>query len=167
VKIQKICIVIILSLAICTPTLSIASEESHRAAIDEMLRLSNVDKMIEPMFDQFKGLLKNQFAQMGVSEEQMPILEKYNDKLFNVMKEEMAWSKMRNDYIDIYAKVYTEEEILDINKFYRSPAGKKMIEKMPQLLQETMTITQKNMQTLIPKIQQISAEMAQEIQNSK
>lgn len=119
------------------------------------------------MFGQFKGLLKNKFSQMGGSDEQMPILEKYDDKLLNVMKEDMAWSKMRDDYIDIYAKVYTEEEILDINKFYRSPAGKKMIEKMPQLLQETMTVTQKSMQKLIPKLQQISEEMAQEIQNSK
>ena len=166
-KIQKVCIVIILFAAICSPTLSIASEESHRAAIDEMLRLSNVDKMIEPMFDQFKGMLKNQFAQMGGAAEQMPILDKYNDKLLSAMKEEMAWSKMRDAYIDLYEKVYTEEEILDINKFYRSPAGKKMIEKMPQLLQESMAITQKGMQTLIPKIQKISEEMAQEIKSSK
>lgn len=166
-KIQKICITIILFAAICSPTLTIASEESHRAAINEMLHLSNVDKMIEPMFGQFKGLLKNKFSQIGGSDKQMPILEKYDDKLLNVMKEDMAWSKMRDDYIDIYAKVYTEEEILDINKFYRSPAGKKMIEKMPQLLQETMTVTQKSMQKLIPKLQQISEEMAQEIQNSK
>ena len=119
------------------------------------------------MFDQFKGMLKNQFAQMGGAAEQMPILDKYNDKLLNAMKEEMAWSKMRDAYIDLYEKVYTEEEILDINKFYRSPAGKKMIEKMPQLLQESMAITQKGMQTLIPKIQKISEEMAQELKSSK
>jgi hypothetical protein len=64
-----------------------------------------------------------------------------------------------DDYIDIYAQVCTEAGVIEINKFYRSPAGKKMIEKMPLLLQETMTITQKSMQTLIPKIQQISEDM--------
>ena len=104
--------------------------------------------------------------QMGVTEEQLPILEKYQKELFNLMKEEMAWSKMRDDFVDIYARVYTEEEILEINKFYSSPAGRKMIEKMPLLMQETMTITQKNMQSLLPKVQEITKKMAEEVRAS-
>lgn len=166
-KFQKVSIVFLFFIAICSSTHSIASEESHRAAIEKMLRLTNVDKMIEPMFAQIEGMLKKQYSQMGVSEEQLPILEKYNNKLFSFMKEEMGWPKMRDDFINIYARVYTEEEIMEINKFYSSPAGKKMIEKMPLLMQETMTLTQKNMQRLLPKIQQISEEMAQEVKNSK
>jgi len=167
VKIQKVCIVIVLFITIYSPTHSIASEESHRAAIEKMLRLSKVDKMIEPMFEQIEGMLKKQFTQMGVSEDQLPIFEKYNNKLFSLMKEEMAWSKMRDDFINIYVKVYTEEEILEINKFYSSAVGKKMVDKMPLLMQESMAITQKRMQTLLPKIQQISKEMAQDVKNSK
>lgn len=166
-KIQKVCIVIVLFITIYSPTHSIASEESHRAAIEKMLRLSKVDKMIEPMFEQIEGMLKKQFTQMGVSEDQLPIFEKYNNKLFSLMKEEMAWSKMRDDFINIYVKVYTEEEILEINKFYSSAVGKKMVDKMPLLMQESMAITQKRMQTLLPKIQQISKEMAQDVKNSK
>lgn len=104
---------------------------------------------------------------MGVSKEQLPIFEKYDQKMFDIMKEEMSWAKMRNDFIDIYSKVYTEEEIAEINKFYSSPAGKKMIEKMPILMKETRTITQKYLQTVLPKIKNISEEMAQEVKNSK
>ena len=165
-KIQTFCLLLILFIALCVPGYSVGSEESHRAAIEEMLRLSKVDEMMEPMFDQIEGMLKNQFMQMGVTEEQLPILEKYQKELFNLMKEEMAWSKMRDDFVDIYARVYTEEEILEINKFYSSPAGRKMIEKMPLLMQETMTITQKNMQSLLPKVQEITKKMAEEVRAS-
>lgn len=164
-KFQKAGIVVVFFIAIFLSTNCMASEASHRAAIEEMLRLSNVDKIMEPMFAQIEGMLKSQFIQMGVSEEQMPIFEKYNKQLVAIMKEEMAWPKMRDDFIDIYAKVYTEEEILEINKFYSSPVGKKMLEKMPLLVQESMAISQKNMQKIFPKIQKISEEMAQEVQN--
>lgn len=165
-KIQTFCLLLILFIALCVPGYSVGSEGSHRAAIEEMLRLSKVDEMMEPMFDQIEGMLKNQFMQMSVTEEQLPILEKYQKELFNLMKEEMAWSKMRDDFVDIYARVYTEEEILEINKFYSSPAGRKMIEKMPLLMQETMTITQKNMQSLLPKVQEITKKMAEEVRAS-
>jgi len=167
VKITKTCFVIIMLISICAPNFCQASESSHRAAIEKMLQLTNVDKTIEQMYAQFEGILKNQFSQMGVSKEQLPIFEKYDQKMFDIMKEEMSWAKMRNDFIDIYSKVYTEEEIAEINKFYSSPAGKKMIEKMPILMKETRTITQKYLQTVLPKIKNISEEMAQEVKNSK
>lgn len=166
-KFQHVFILIIVMMSICSPSNSFASEESHRAAVEKMLQLSNVDKIMDPMFEQAESMLKSQFEQMGVSEKQRPVLEKYNQKLISLMKKEMAWSKMRDDFINIYIKVYTEEEILEINKFYSSPVGKKMVEKMPMLMQESMTLTQKIVQNIFPQIKQISEEMAQEVQNVK
>ena len=166
-KLVKVCFAIVIFVAISNSSLCLASVESHRAAIEKMLQLSNVGKIIQPVFAKIEGILQNQFQQMGASEEKKPIFEKYNKKIFNLMKEEMSWSKMRDDFIDIYAKVYTEEEINEINKFYSSPTGRKMIEQMPFLMQEALTITQKHLRTVLPEIQKISKDMSSEIKNSK
>ena len=140
-----------------------ADEVSHRAAAEELLLLTNADKMLKPMWEQMKIMMEQQFVQMGAPEESRPVLSRYISKMVKVMEEEFGWAKMKNDYIDIYVKTYTEGEIRAISEFYKSPAGKKFIEKMPQLMQESMAISQKNMPTFMKKMQEITEEMANEI----
>jgi hypothetical protein len=44
--------------------------------------------------------------------------------------------------IPIYAKHFTQKEINQLLDFYRSPVGKKVIEKMPTIMQESMMVGQ-------------------------
>ena len=44
--------------------------------------------------------------------------------------------------IPIYKRHFTEEEIQDTIKFYKSPAGRKMIQALPQVMQESMAVGQ-------------------------
>ena len=45
--------------------------------------------------------------------------------------------------IPVYSKHFTEQEIVDLLKFYNTSTGKKMIEKMPTILEESMEIGRK------------------------
>ena len=45
--------------------------------------------------------------------------------------------------IPVYSKHFTEHEIVDLLNFYNTSTGKKMIEKMPTVLQESMEIGRK------------------------
>lgn len=45
--------------------------------------------------------------------------------------------------IPIYSKHFTEQEIVDLLNFYITSTGKKMIDKMPVILQESMEIGRK------------------------
>ena len=42
----------------------------------------------------------------------------------------------------IYAKHFTTEELTQLGAFYDSPAGRKMVKEMPQIVSETMTVAQ-------------------------
>jgi len=148
-------------------SLANADEVSHKAAAEELLFLTDVDKMMKPMWEQMEIMMEQQYQQMDAPEESRPILEKFTKRMLNIMEEELSWEKMKNDYIAIYVKTYTEKEIRAISEFYKSPAGKKFIEKMPQLMQESMAISQKNMPEIMKKIQNISEEMADEIAQLK
>ena len=124
---------------------------THRAAAEEFLLLTNADKILKPMLEQMAVMMKQQFVQMGAPEELRPVLNKYSRKLLKVMEEEFEWGKIKNDYIDIYVKTFTEKEIREISDFYKSPIGKKYVEKIPQLMQESMAISQKFMPIFIKK----------------
>ncbi len=60
-KFRKIfLIMLVVSAAVCSTT-CFASEETQRAVVEEMLALTDVDKLIDSMFGQLEGTLQNQF----------------------------------------------------------------------------------------------------------
>ncbi len=142
-----------------------ANENTHRASIEKLLVLTEVDQGYEQVFPRIKQFVLQQLKQMNVPQDQSPIIEKYFGKMIDVMKTEMSWDKMKDDYIQLYMSVYTEEEIQGLITFYESPVGQKMIEKMPLLMEQSMVISQKYTQNLLPQIQKIIEEMIAEIQN--
>ncbi len=146
---------------------AIADEVSHKAAAEELILLSNPDQMLNQVWAQLESMLDQQYQQMGAPEELRPIFKKYTDKLFEVIKAELSFENIKDDMISTYVKTYTESEIRAISEFYKSPAGKAFLEKMPSLMQESMAMTQKKMSQIMPKIQAISKEMADELKSLK
>ena len=53
----------------------------------------------------------------GPARSSCPIYEKYNKQMFDLLKAEMSWEKLRDQFIDLYARVYTSDEIKAISEF--------------------------------------------------
>jgi hypothetical protein len=140
-----------------------ADERSHRATAEELLKLLKSDQMMEPVFGQMKLMMEQQFDQMGVSEDKRPLLKKYTDKLINLLRKEMGWENIKNDFISAYVETFTEDEIRAILGFYKTPAGQTFIQKMPLLMKKSVEISQKKIPEMIEKMQQITTEMIEEM----
>lgn len=144
---------------------SYADEQSHRAAAEELLLLTGVEKTSETIFERMKLIMDQQFDnQPGLDEEKKEILKKYRERTLKMVMEELDWEKMKDNYIDIYVKTYTEKEIRDISEFFKSPAGRKYIEKLPQLTEEATSFMLKMLPGLMEKMKAVIAEMQNEIQ---
>ena len=61
--------------------------------------------------------------------------------------------------MNLYAKYYTEKELKDLIKFYRTPTGRKAIATLPQLTKEAL---EQSNQILLPEITQLLKEIMQE-----
>ena len=89
-----------------------ASPES----INELLRLSESEKMLESAHAQIDGIMKNNLQQIlkgqSVTAEQQAIIDKFPARLAQIMKEEMSWAKMQPQIAAIYSEVLTQEEIV-------------------------------------------------------
>jgi len=120
----------------------------------------DVQKTIEKSFEMVKQMVPSQLKQMGVSgNEASEKTQKEMQKMMDIIMEEMSWEKMKDDYIDIYADTFTGKELKGFIKFYKSPIGRKFIEKQPELMKKSMQISQKQMGELMPKIQKLIKEM--------
>lgn len=73
-------------------------------------------------------------------------------KVIAIMKKEVSWDVLRPQYVQVYGETFDQEEIDGLVAFYSSEAGQAFVNRMPALLQKTMTIVQSLMQTLLPKI---------------
>jgi len=65
---------------------------------------------------------------------------------------------------EIYRKSFSQSEIDGMLKFYKTPAGKAVIAKMPVVMQNTMQVMQGEMAEMVPKMQQLMADTASQIQ---
>ena len=68
------------------------------------------------------------------------------------------WPTLQPAYIDLYARIFTDEELDGILGFYKSAAGKSFIEKSPALTAEAQKITQDQLVAIQPQLNQLVQE---------
>jgi hypothetical protein len=92
---------------------------------------------------------------------QNPALEGARAKIEKFYMDTIGWNSIKNDIGAIYKKNFSEAEVTEITKFYKTPAGAKAIQLMPRLFQEGMMISQKRLQERLPELRKIvDAELA-------
>ena len=107
--------------------------------------------------------MHNMSIDMGITEDEKPIFDKYFSKLTLVMREKMSWEEMEPEVINIYERHFTNKEISDMLAFYKTESGKSLITKMPVVMQESMQMSQQFAQNILPEIQEIALELEKEL----
>lgn len=133
----------------------------------EVIQASQVDKMIDAMTGQVQQMSR-QMAGPGfdtLPADQKALAEAFITQTVEVA---MAESKLILSKMDaVYAGTFSEEELLAVRDFYRSPAGKSLIEKQPVLMQKLMPEIQGMQRTLMPKLQAMGAEFEAQMKELK
>ena len=137
----------------------------------ELLEIMDISKTISQMNTQLRAQMKaafiQQFADNELPPEVMRIMDNYLDQASDLMMSSITWDKLKPQFADIYEKVYTREQLHELVAFYRTDLGQLTLEKMPELMTESMAISQKEMQRLMPEFRQIMNKMANEIKEYK
>lgn len=129
-----------------------ATSESRAAAarlLDVLQMAENFDNSIQQAVQMQSGMLD----QMNLSEEEKAAAKNSMEKSMKTLVDKFCWVNMKDLFVDIYAEVFTADELQGIIEFYESPAGQKFVEKQPQLTQVTMQKMQAVMVEMMPEIQ--------------
>ena len=142
---------------------SMASDKSIR----ELLRVTQSRNMRDSVWGQMEQVFDTSFesALQGktVTEDEQKIFDDMKADLFIVLKDEMNWDKMEGQFVEIYQKTFTQNEINDLIQFYTSPAGQAFAKKMPLAMQNSMVVMQQNMRTMQPRIQMVIETMTKRL----
>jgi hypothetical protein len=177
-RIRKMCILILvgvfglLSLSYAQEAVQKEPAQAVRKQLaEELLVLTETDKNLESTFEMVKQMqmdqLKNIPLPKELSEEDSQKIASMQEKIVDILVEEMGWDKIKEDIIDIYVDVFTKEELEGIIAFYKTPFGQKLIKKQPELLQKSMEIAQKQLTTIMPKVQKAIQDMQEILKESE
>jgi hypothetical protein len=133
--------------------------QASEASIREFLAVTESQKMLDGMLSQLDSLMqagmKQALAGQTLNADQQKILNDMRTKMVALFKAEMAWSTFEPMIVGIYQKSFTEPEVKGMLQFYKSPAGKAVIAKMPTVIQSSMQAAQSRMGSFMPKLKQL------------
>lgn len=142
-----------------------ADDASHRASAERFLKLANAQGMTAPVYDQVTRLINAQFAQLGGSLQYESVLRSYQQQAREVLDRELAWEAIRDELVELYLPLFSEAEFEQLIEFYQSPAGRKLMQHLPQLTRESMAVSHARVEERVePRIQQLLGQMAEEIE---
>lgn len=157
---QRLCIILVV--LFLGAHVAFAASEKHRKLAEELITITDGDKILDSMKAQVTMIFAQFKAELNVTEADKPKLDAYDKKFQAVITEDLDWNKVREQYIDLYTNTFTEAETKAIVDFYKSAAGKKLTSAMPNLMQQSLNIARGHVQTVIPKLEEITSSMEKE-----
>jgi hypothetical protein len=113
-----------------------ADEKSHRAAAEEMLQACDMEKTMQATLNQV----------LDVQVKAHPDLLPVKDVLKAFLNKHISYPAVKEDLIRMYTAEFTEAELKEVTAFYRTPTGKKAVQKMPVLMQKGAELGMKRVQ---------------------
>jgi len=132
------------TLILVTPAASPAGPDSHREAVARLFELTHMQRLIEESVD---GVLTLQIAQN-------PALAAHKEALRGFLERYIGWQAMENDLTVMYLQAFTEAELEQMNSFYSSTTGQKVLQRLPELVQQRNQLAMQRLQEHIGELQQ-------------
>jgi hypothetical protein len=123
---------------------------SHVQAAEQLLVASDAENAMR------RGMQR----MMDVQAEQNPVLASMRDILEDFYARHMGWEQMKPEMVRVYTSTFSEAEIRELTAFYRTEIGRKMAERMPEIMARSTEMSQRILQEHMPELtQKIMARM--------
>lgn len=137
------------------------------STVMELLKVTNARKLVTGIRGQVDGMMDKsiQAALDGntPTAKQRAAIDKMKKRMVALLNDELAWKRFRPMTVRLYKETFTEEELRGMLKFYKSPAGQALINKMPTLLRKTMVEVQKMTADMAPKLDKIETDFEKDM----
>ncbi|MBX3667032.1 MAG: DUF2059 domain-containing protein [Rhodocyclaceae bacterium] len=131
------------TLALTLFALTAAAAPPTAESIESLLKITKTETIVNHALDNIEQGMRQGLAQglagKQLTDEQRRKAEAEPTRQMAVMREELGWGKIKAIYIQAYQDTFTQDEVNGLLAFYRSPAGKAFVEKMPAIAQKANT----------------------------
>jgi hypothetical protein len=129
-----------------------AIDDSLRADIEKLMQVTGAAQIGMQIASGVSAQLIASFkqSQPDIPDRALTIAREVLDKEFaNLFSGPQS---MLQELVPVYAKYFTQDDIRGMLAFYESPLGKKMVQTMPAVAQDSMAVGQRWAQTAMPRV---------------
>ena len=142
-------------------------EDAKTKLAIQLMEATHFDRSMQQMADQMPAMMAKQFESMiGSCEASSALVQEMSGKLGKLVTSTLNSEEMKVDVASVYAEVFSEDELRETIAFYQSPLGKKLLDRMPALMQKSLQISQDRMKALTPEMQKIGEEYGERIRTA-
>ena len=137
-------------------------------SVKQLLALSGSHQMVDITKAQLSGVVNGPIQQAMQGHSMTPeiteIIQSASAKTQEILNAKLTWESVEPLFVSVYQSTMTQEEVDGIITFYQTPAGKAMVEKMPQLMQLSGQRLQQQLGPIAQTLQQLQQETLLQLQ---
>ncbi len=139
-------------------SLNVYATPANPATVQQLIAETKMEQLIEQTLQQMKPVADQQILQEAkenlgkqqLNAQQLEIVKKMQQLSWQQINLTNNWKNIQKLMVEVYQKHFTEEELQATLKFYQSPEGRSMMEKMPLMMQDVMQNIQSNLDKFTP-----------------
>jgi hypothetical protein len=147
-----------------------ADEASKKAKAEKLLGVMHMDQTMGLMMDSMKTQMDKAIMQSAetdsMSDAQRKMMVNFETQAMQLISDSVKWQTIEPEYVALYTKNFSEEELDGMLTFYNSPVGQAVLTKMPSMLNESMQIAQKHVESVAPQIKALQDKLMQQMKDS-
>ena len=158
-RLTTLLLIALLALSAAPASAREAAGDGHEAAAVDVLGLIGIREGVMPMMERMRDTTVAQLAALDVRPGEEEIAAPYLDRVGAIIERTLSWENLRGDFVDAYTATFTEEELVELATFFRSPVGAKYLDNVTGLNRLAMEIVRENAMAAAPEIREITEAM--------
>ncbi len=139
------------------------SEQSVRQLFEAMHTGEALKEAFAHMDDMLRASMKDVNSR-PLNAEQQKIRDETRAKVVALMQQQLDWSRtLEPIMVESYRDTFTQQEVDALLRFYGTPIGKSVADKLPAASQQMMQLMQQRIRGMMPQIQEIVRDSAARI----
>ncbi len=155
-----------LTVLLAVASMSVFAGDSEKDKLaEELVNLAGVSQNIQNAKKNISQMNERMFLRMRGKNDPKKIAE-YKKKLDTLINNAFDWKNIKGEYIKLYAKTFTVDEMKGIIEFYKTPAGK-LLRERDNLMRQEMKLMQDRYRQIMPQLRAVQMEMRNHSQSQR
>jgi len=159
-RLRAICTAVAL---VCASGQVFADTASHNASAEAFLTLAHADKLGTPVYMQVQQMFAQRFEQTKAPAAKQSVLDSYQAKANAALRPGHRLAKTETGHGQALHQQLQRIRTQGSGCLLPVAAGKKVLEKMPQLTQQSAQMTQAKLESAVPVVNKLLEDMTNEL----
>lgn len=144
-----------------------ADAKPTEASVRQLLEIMHTNTVLDTYMTQIDSSvhagIQQQIGNKPLNAKQRQIMDDMGHKMVDMLRGELSWTTLEPRVIEVYRDTFTQAEVSDMLKFYGTPTGQAVVNKLPQAMRAMAQYSQEHVQVLIPKLTELQRDTAAQL----